>query len=83
MNLRHVRHTLSGLSGWTLCTGKLFTLLLSLTVLVVAAWMIRSFLAAKRGWDRTRYRWLLLCTLAGISPYVFLDKFPTLLAGDV
>ena len=58
---------------------QVFTILLSVVVLTIAAWMVQSYLAAKQAWDRTRYRWLLLCTLAGICPYAFLDRFPTLL----
>lgn len=53
------------------------------TVLAVCALLSISrllfvYLRPISAWEKNRNRWLLICTIGGVAPYVFLDRVPAL-----
>jgi signal transduction histidine kinase len=59
-----------------------FGALLVVYVVVAVAWM--SWMAVRPAGTakRTRNRWLLLCTILGVGPFIFLNKLPVVVGGS-
>ncbi|MBM3324137.1 MAG: PDZ domain-containing protein [Calditrichaeota bacterium] len=79
----YVAATLSGdflwISRYAVLFGVVFTFLLVVYILLSLGRMVYVSWRPLNLWEKNQNRWLLLCTAAGVSPFIFLHKLPILL----